>query len=261
MPMRVHRDSSEDCSLVAELTDGAGNLSVSPSSTLAVPVTRDSIASYLEAHDSLPSGDAAAASSPKASPKSSPKSAAAGKDKKKADEAARPLPDPFVEKKDGLDRVARRRAAAKRPKLNRTLVEIVDIEILEEEEDGVTDVIMAAMRGDAEPASFVQYKLKVLSPDSTWFVLKRYTDFEMLHKEIKKRLVDRSLLPSLPGKLLFGNFDDARIQQRKFDLTTYINRLLQIVETQSYNDPGVTPMVVPVLHFIWRNLDGVEETS
>lgn len=67
-----------------------------------------------------------------------------------------------------------------------------------------------------------EYLLRVQRGNNSWNVLRRYNDFDKLHKCLRISGID---LP-LPGKRIFGNMRPDFIAERKEALQVYINEIL-----------------------------------
>ncbi|CAD7932561.1 unnamed protein product [Amoebophrya sp. A120] len=69
------------------------------------------------------------------------------------------------------------------------------------------------------------YHLRVMSPDGqSWDIGKRYSHFHELNETLKQKYPVQ--LPHFPGKRLFGNNDQAFINQRQMQLQHYLNGVL-----------------------------------
>ena len=73
------------------------------------------------------------------------------------------------------------------------------------------------------------YKLQVKTKDATWFVEKRFSQFDILLKDLKKQF---STLPELPPKPFFKLNAEA-LEKRKRDLTDLLKNLTQRQEILS----------------------------
>ncbi|XP_002730613.1 serine/threonine-protein kinase Sgk3-like [Saccoglossus kowalevskii] len=73
---------------------------------------------------------------------------------------------------------------------------------------------------------FTVYKVVVSKGDKTWFIFRRYNEFNRLYDMLKKQYPEINL--KLPGKKIFGNnFDKDFIKQRREGLDDFIQKLLK----------------------------------
>ena len=90
-------------------------------------------------------------------------------------------------------------------------------------------IIGSGMKFDPKP--FVAYQLAVkngtlLGQIVSWTMIKRYTHFQHLHSQLKRKM-EGVFSAALPKKHLFSNQLDAEfIAQRRKELSTYLNQLL-----------------------------------
>ncbi|KAI8495889.1 PREDICTED: serine/threonine-protein kinase Sgk3-like isoform X2 [Branchiostoma belcheri] len=71
---------------------------------------------------------------------------------------------------------------------------------------------------------YTVYKVVVTVGGKSWFIFRRYTEFEKLHQMLKKNFPDVSF--KLPGKKLFGNnFDPNFIKHRREGLHDFVQQL------------------------------------
>ncbi|XP_011403713.2 PREDICTED: serine/threonine-protein kinase Sgk1-like [Amphimedon queenslandica] len=78
-----------------------------------------------------------------------------------------------------------------------------------------------------EEKRFTMYKVVVRLEDRSYFIFRRYNEFNTLLDKIKKRYPDSNL--KLPGKRIFlNNFDPAFIKQRRQGLNDFIVNLIKI---------------------------------
>ncbi|KAJ8600674.1 hypothetical protein CTAYLR_007445 [Chrysophaeum taylorii] len=74
-------------------------------------------------------------------------------------------------------------------------------------------------------AKFVSFVLVVEVAKARWVVHRRYSDFRTLAEAMSKT-EGLATLPRLPGRHLFGNFDDLTIERRRALLERYVRALL-----------------------------------
>ena len=70
---------------------------------------------------------------------------------------------------------------------------------------------------------YIEYRVHVETKYRTWYVDKRYNNFQLLHEEIKKKY---SPLPRFPEKRIF-NMSEEIIRERKTLFTEYLNYVIQ----------------------------------
>ncbi|XP_030557973.1 PX domain-containing protein kinase-like protein isoform X1 [Drosophila novamexicana] len=85
-----------------------------------------------------------------------------------------------------------------------------------------TEAITCEIATVEEIDGHTEYLLRVQRGDSSWNVLRRYNDFNKLHKSLRISGIE---LP-LPGKRIFGNMRPDFIAERKEALQVYINTIL-----------------------------------
>ena len=86
-------------------------------------------------------------------------------------------------------------------------------------------------RQSVSNTQFVSYDVLVQVDGHRWVVHRRYKDFRALDDGIKK--LDCSP-PKLPGKQMFGNFEDNFIEQRRCDLEAYLQAVVDNDDTRAH---------------------------
>jgi hypothetical protein len=83
----------------------------------------------------------------------------------------------------------------------------------------------------------------------TWFVRKRYSQFEALRAEMKRSLPRSIKLPKLPGKRLLNSLDPEFIKERARGLSTFVWAVA--------GNPFLGRLAC-VQRFLWSDVDGPE---
>eukprot|EP00004_Rigifila_ramosa_P003088 TRINITY_DN1323_c0_g1_i1.p1 TRINITY_DN1323_c0_g1~~TRINITY_DN1323_c0_g1_i1.p1 ORF type:complete len:1188 (+),score=274.51 TRINITY_DN1323_c0_g1_i1:282-3566(+) len=76
------------------------------------------------------------------------------------------------------------------------------------------------------PKTHVVYQLKVQKGDQEWCVFRRYSQFDILHRQIKEAFPGCHVM--LPPKRAFNNFDRMFVEARWDALETYLSSLLAV---------------------------------
>ena len=72
---------------------------------------------------------------------------------------------------------------------------------------------------------YVIYKVYVKTDEQVWFVFRRYSEFYMVYKEMKKTFPDRKF--KIPRKKLFNNFTKKTIAERLVGLNAFVEHILE----------------------------------
>eukprot|EP00743_Colponemidia_sp_Colp-15_P004312 GILK01004652.1.p1 GENE.GILK01004652.1~~GILK01004652.1.p1 ORF type:complete len:535 (+),score=60.10 GILK01004652.1:42-1646(+) len=83
-------------------------------------------------------------------------------------------------------------------------------------------VSSAYTRGSQKPLTF--YVLTIKHGTEEWTLEKRFSDFDVLHAQLKKRCVS---LPALPGKTVFRSTSPEFVESRRRGLDAYLQSLIQ----------------------------------
>ncbi|XP_078486934.1 serine/threonine-protein kinase Sgk2 [Ciona intestinalis] len=82
---------------------------------------------------------------------------------------------------------------------------------------------------------FTVYKVQVHIGKDTWFIFRRYTEFDKLHNSLKKQFPHINW--RLPSKRIFGNnFDPEFIRQRRDGLNDFINTIVSNLDVLQFPD-------------------------
>ena len=79
-----------------------------------------------------------------------------------------------------------------------------------------------------ESRAFVAYSIRVHNILFDYTIVKRFSDFEALYARLRA-LFPRLLLPQLPEKLIFSNFDERKISERKGKLERFLNEVIALL--------------------------------
>jgi hypothetical protein len=82
-------------------------------------------------------------------------------------------------------------------------------------------------------AKFIEYELILNTKYKIWYIKRRYTIFDELHKKLMKNFPN---LPTLPKKAIFFNFSEKLIEERKIGLQNYLNQLFHIINFYTNTD-------------------------
>ena len=86
-------------------------------------------------------------------------------------------------------------------------------------------VVAAGLVHQEESKSFVMYRVRVTDGYSTWFVLRRYRNFETLHRVMREVPGYRYKLP--PKRILFHQLSGRFVESRKSLLERFLNQILR----------------------------------
>uniref|UniRef100_H2Y5V0 Serum/glucocorticoid regulated kinase family member 3 n=1 Tax=Ciona savignyi TaxID=51511 RepID=H2Y5V0_CIOSA len=82
---------------------------------------------------------------------------------------------------------------------------------------------------------YTVYKVQVNIGQDTWFVFRRYTEFDKLYNSLKKQFPH--IVWKLPSKRIFGNnFDPQFIRQRRDGLNDFINTIVSNLDVLQFPD-------------------------
>jgi len=81
-------------------------------------------------------------------------------------------------------------------------------------------------------SKYVLFHITINTSYKKWVIKKRYSNFELLHKNLKK--IEKKNLPNLPSKIFFGNFNPTEINNRGNDLELYLNNLFKLLNILNY---------------------------
>lgn len=76
------------------------------------------------------------------------------------------------------------------------------------------------------------YQVYVRIKDEEWNVYRRYSEFYMLHKNLKKRFPSFSAL-EFPPKKTIGNKHAKVVQERREKLENYLRSIMHIIQVQN----------------------------
>ena len=86
---------------------------------------------------------------------------------------------------------------------------------------------------------YINYRIYVKSDELVWFIFRRYSEFHVVYKDLKKTFPDRPY--KIPPKKIFGNFSQKTIDERLEGLNRFVE---QVLET-----PGATQLQIVIDFF------------
>jgi len=84
---------------------------------------------------------------------------------------------------------------------------------------------------DGHTVYTIEVSLELAGSSTHWIVTRRYSEFRELHRQLAQ-LLDRALLPAMPGKRLFGNLTASFVAQRQAELKSYLDAVMRLALTE-----------------------------
>lgn len=75
---------------------------------------------------------------------------------------------------------------------------------------------------------YTKYQFKIQTTFTKWKINKRYSDFQILHKELLNLSKDKTL-PELPSKIFWNKNSELNVSKRSSDLERYLNELINSI--------------------------------